>query len=102
MIVRWTKCAALDMVNIRDYKARESPAYADEFTDRVFERLEQISAFPDSGQIVLEYGRDDINEILVFSFRVIYQILDDHVRVLTVIHGANPLSPDPPASENAE
>lgn len=101
MILRWTKTAARDMVHVKEFKAKESAVFADEFVDRVFERLEnQILPFPQSGQVVSEYGRDDINEIIVYSFRVVYQILPDQILVLTVIHGANPLPNIPPVPQS--
>ena len=44
--------------------------------------------FPQSGQMVPEYQDSDIREVIEGSYRVIYEISADEVRVLAVIHGA--------------
>ena len=41
-----------------------------------------------------ELGRDDIRELFVYLFRVIYRITEDEIRVLTVIHGSRRLVPE--------
>ena len=40
------------------------------------------------GRIVPEFGIENIREIIVGSYRVIYRIRDEDVQILTVHHGA--------------
>ena len=40
------------------------------------------------GRVVPELGLQDLREILVGSYRVIYRVREDEVHVLTVHHGA--------------
>lgn len=74
----------------------QSETYADAVYARILARPDQLQRFPDSGSIVPEYCRSDIREIFVHSFRIIYRIDGDEVRVLTVIHGSRQLPPEIP------
>lgn len=59
--------------------------------DRILERVEQLEAFPESGSVVPELGRNDVREIFVHSYRIIHQLYANAVLILTVCHGARPL-----------
>jgi toxin ParE1/3/4 len=63
--------------------------------DRLTQRTKQLGAFPYSGQVVPEYNRGEIREVIEYSYRLIYIIEDQAVQVVAVIHGAQPL-PDSP------
>ncbi len=89
MKIRWTERATSQLVGVHDYIAQSSPEFASAVAERIFSRPDpQLVAFPSSGSIVPEYGRDDIREIFSDSYRIIHQVLPDEVRVLTVIHGS--------------
>lgn len=92
MKVRWTAYGSADLISIRRHIAVNSVQYANTVADRILSRIEQLESFPESGQMVPEYGRKDIREILVHSYRIIYQTLPDEVRILTVVHGAMQMS----------
>ncbi|WP_417737358.1 type II toxin-antitoxin system RelE/ParE family toxin [Rosistilla oblonga] len=96
MKVRWTERASKDALGIYDYIAAQSETYADSVYARILARPDQLQRFPDSGAIVPEYNRTDVRELFVHSFRLIYRIDGDEVRVLTVIHGSRRLSPEIP------
>lgn len=87
MKLRWTEKASADVIGMYDYIAARSPGYADVVCDRVLSRPEQLIDYPHSGAIVPEYGREDIRELLVHSFRVVYRIVGSEARILTVVHG---------------
>jgi plasmid stabilization system protein ParE len=91
--VRWTERASKDALGIYDFIADQSEAYAESVYARLIVRPQQLEKFPDSGSIVPEYNRADIRELFLHSFRIIYRILDEEVRVLTVIHGSRQLPP---------
>lgn len=88
MRIRWTERASKDALGIFDYIADQSPAYAESVYERILSRPLQLELFPESGSIVPEYERPDIRELFVYSFRIIYRLEADEVRVLTVIHGS--------------
>ncbi len=88
MHVRWTEKASADALGIFDYIADQSLAYAESVYERILERPVQLTIHPRLGSVVPELGRDDIRELFVYSFRLIYRIAGDEIRVLTVIHGS--------------
>ena len=96
MRVRWTSYAIEDLRAIRDRIAVDSVQFSEIVIDRIFDRVTQLEDFPQSGQIVTEYGREDIREVLLHSYRIIHQVFADHVRIVTVVHGATVLPPTPP------
>lgn len=96
MNVRWTERASKDALGIYDYIADQSETYADSVYARILARPDQLQQFPDSGSIVPEYNRLDVRELFVHSFRLVYRVDGDEVRVLTVIHGSRQLPPEIP------
>lgn len=94
MDIRWTEKASSDALGIFDYVADQSPAYADSVYERILARPVQLAVHPKAGSVVPEFGRDDIRELFVYSFRVIYRIAGDEIRILTVIHGSRKLAPE--------
>ena len=74
--------------------ARDAPRYANLFADRVFRATDRLAQFPKSGRVVPEIGRDDVREVIVQSYRVIYRLLPEEVEILTVHHGARLLQID--------
>jgi addiction module RelE/StbE family toxin len=86
--VRWTPQAADDLEAICLFIARDAPQIAAAFADRVFRATKQLAHFARLGRIVPELGIEDIREIIVGSYRVIYRVRDEDVQVLTVHHGA--------------
>ena len=101
MKVRWTRTAIGHLASIYDYISQDSPRYARRMVDRITARSRQIAAFPQSGQMVLEYQDPDIREVIEGSYRVIHEITDDEVHVLAVIHGARLLPAQPPRDSDA-
>jgi toxin ParE1/3/4 len=99
MKIRWTEKASADALAIHGFIAERSEFYADVVYSRILARPDpQLIEHPWSGSIVPEYERDDIREVFVHSFRIIYLVLEDEIRILTVIHGAQLLPPNPPSA----
>ena len=88
MRVRWTERASKDAIGIFDYIADQSLTYAESVYERILARPLQLERFPESGSIVPEYSRPDIRELFVYSFRIIYRVENNEIRILTVIHGS--------------
>ena len=96
MKIRWTEKASSDLIGIYDYICKQSEIYADAVYSRLLERPNpQLIDHPLSGSIVPEFQRDDIREIFLYSFRIIYLVLPGEIRILTVIHGVQELTFDP-------
>ena len=86
--VIWTEQALDDLDSILSFIARDSSDYAALTALRIIGATDMLSAFPESGRIVPEIGREDLREIIVQNFRVIYRVGEERIEVLTVHHGA--------------
>jgi toxin ParE1/3/4 len=60
---------------------------------RVLDATERLTAFPRSGRRVPEFSRDDLREVIMDPYRIIYRVTGDQVEIAAVRHGARPLRP---------
>lgn len=95
MTVHWTNEALDQLLHIRERVAERSPHAADRLLARLADRAEQFSLFPRSGRIVPEYEREDIREVIIRPYRVIYRLKPDRIDVLAVVHSRQILPPNP-------
>jgi plasmid stabilization system protein ParE len=63
------------------------------FVERVFAAVKRLETFPRSGRVVPEIGQEDIREIIVGSYRIVYVVSEEEVNILTVFHAARLLRP---------
>ena len=85
-MVKWSKPAKLDLKQIHDYIARDSKFYAKKISLEIVEKSEKLNLFPDVGRIVPEMGDPRIRELLIYSYRLIYEVFPEKVEVLALIH----------------
>ena len=99
----WARRARRDLHEIGDFIASDKPKSAARWVNRIIDAVERVAMFPSSGRTVPEIGRDDIREIILEDYRIVYQNRDDRIIVLTVFEGHMrlserniPASPSPP------
>ncbi len=83
----WTEPAVADVEALRSLLDRDSPPLADRTVDRLFEAVERALPFPRLGRVVSEVGDEAVREMLVRTFRVIYQTDGRRLAVLSVLPG---------------
>lgn len=84
----WSDSAADDLESTAAYISRDSPAYAASFVRRIIAATESVQNMPESGGIVPEFDRQDLREVLVGNYRVVYSLSISEVAIVAVIHGA--------------
>lgn len=91
--VVWTGPAWRDLEGTADYIAHDSPTYAKAFAGRIWAASQSLTELPRRGRIVPELDDEAVRELLVDSFRLIYELhLDPElVYILGVIHGSRDL-----------
>jgi plasmid stabilization system protein ParE len=72
--VRWTPQAADDLEAICLFLSRDAPQMAALFADRVIRATDRLADYPRSGRVVPEFGLEDLREVIVGSYRVLYRI----------------------------
>lgn len=90
--LRWSLTAEEDLQAIEDFIAKDSVLHAVNFVDRLINAAEQLTHSPKVGRVVPEFNRDDLREILVRAYRIVYQLRGETVTVLRVVHGARDLA----------
>ena len=90
--VIWADGAVADLDAAADYISKDSPAYAASFVLQSLEAARSLGDLPERGPVVPEFKREDIREIFVFSYRLIYRIDELWVSVLAFIHGRRDFS----------
>ncbi len=93
MLVNWTE-PALDALDAIDaYISRDAPIYAQHFIEQLMKAVDRLAELPLSGRVVPEAGRNDIREVIVQHYRIIYWTLSDRrIDIIGVVHGSRDLS----------
>lgn len=86
--VVWTEPALDDLEAAAEFIARDSVNYAASFVQEVMKAADSLKHFPERGQIVPEWEDATIRELLVRSYRLVYNASDKGVFILALIHGA--------------
>ena len=87
MRLYWTDNAIKDLQHIRRYIAANSPKNSIKWVKRLRARAKEALLMPQAGRIVPEFQRDDIREVIEGAYRIVYQVFEDHLVVLTVFEG---------------
>lgn len=93
MSITWSDVAEADLDQLYDYIARDVPYYAEQFIDRLIEAVGVLKDHPLLGRRVPEADdREDVRELILQGYRIIYLVRPEHVHVLTIIHGSRDLA----------
>jgi plasmid stabilization system protein ParE len=68
--------------------AEDSPEAAARVLEVVLGAAESLDRLSERGRVVPELGDRVIREIFVYSYRLLYQISEEEVRILGILHGA--------------
>ena len=91
-VLRWTEQAVQDLEFIRDFIERDSPRYGRVVVERLVEATSRIELFPMSGRAVPELAREDLRELIVGDYRIVYR-LDGELAVLLTVYRSSMLFP---------
>ncbi len=91
--IRWTRQAAADLDSIVEFIAKDSHQYARLFVVDVFQAVERIAEYPESGRVVPEFGNPAVREVILGNYRVVYRRKGEQADLLTIYHGARLLDP---------
>ena len=87
MQLRWTMVAADDLEGIAEYLYEKSPQSAAQLIRKIYEAPSNLRSYPNLGRS----GKKDGTRELVLAplpYVVVYQIVDDVVYILRILHGA--------------
>ncbi len=86
MVIVWSHPARDDLKGIYDYIARDSKRYALRVTQDIISKTKTLLEFPQRGKISPEIGEDNIREISLYSYRILYEVTPETIYVHGVVH----------------
>jgi toxin ParE1/3/4 len=89
--VIWAEPALEDVREILEFVGKDSRRYALKLGDRIMESPRGLGSQPFSGGRVPEFDHDEIREVLVRPYRIIYNVRGADCYIVAVIHGAREL-----------
>ena len=86
----WAPSAILDLKDIVSFIAESSPENSVRFGRKIFQQVEQLTNFPESGRIVPEFDDPVIREIIRKPCRIIYRLKSQShiVEIVRIWHAA--------------
>ena len=81
--LKWSEEAIEDVESI----AKDSLQYAKIVISKIFDKVEILKNFSKIGRIVPELNNENIRELFVYSYRIIYKIKNKEIIILAVVHG---------------
>ncbi len=87
MRIRWTARARAELREIGRYIARDKPEAARRWVARLQQRAREAAEMPLAGRMVPELGQENLREVLVRGYRIIYRVSEDAIDILTIFEG---------------
>jgi len=87
MKVIWSKEALQRLIEIEAFIAEDNTAKAIEFTDYLVDQSLMIEENPKIGRVVPEFNDNNIRELLIKGYRMVYRLSEGRINILTVFEG---------------
>ncbi len=87
MNIIWSERALLDLEDIRDYIAQDSPIRANHFIEQLLRTTRHLPEYPLSGKITPELNTPDIRELVHQGYRIIYKAYPEPIEIITIFNG---------------
>ena len=94
MKITWSPIAIDRVSEIADYIAKDKPAAAKKWIEKIFSKVEQLKLSPKMGRIVQEILDTNYRELIYRNYRIIYRIENKQISILTIRHSKQMLPVD--------
>lgn len=84
--VKWSSRALSALAAIREYIERDSTANAVQVGRQITAAARRAGSYPLSGRIIEKWKNPNLREVIVGSYRVMYQVLPGKIKVFDVRH----------------
>ena len=86
MKIIWSPLAVERMTDISDYIALDNQDASISWIELIFDDVDRLRKFPESGRVVPEINKSNIRELVHGNYRVIYKIGSEEIYILTIRH----------------
>ncbi len=82
-----------DLKNIKDFVSKDSKYYAMRHINKILQRTQVLKKYPKAGKVVAEIEDEQVRELVLGNYRIIYQVVSDsRIDILTIHHSARDLT----------
>jgi addiction module RelE/StbE family toxin len=86
--VIWTEKAVEQVEQLASFIEQDSIVQARRVVRLIVAQTRELAQFPRLGRMIPEIQQDDCRELLIFSYRILYRIVDGKtVAIVGVVHG---------------
>jgi toxin ParE1/3/4 len=86
-LLRWSRRATRDLLEIGDFIATDDPVAARRWIEKLRARAALVAVTPLGGRRVPELDRNDVREVFLRTYRIVYRVFPLEVVVVTVFEG---------------
>lgn len=90
--VLWTENSIQDLLAIKEFISLDSPDRAETWIGELYTSGENLVTFPQRGRIVPEFNQENIRELLIENYRLVYRVKANSIEILTIFEGHRRLS----------
>jgi plasmid stabilization system protein ParE len=86
VVVVWSLPARDDLKSIHAYIARDSKRYASRVAQDIRDKTKALLDLPYMGKVVPEISEPSLREISLYSYCILYEVMDETIYIHGVIH----------------
>ena len=94
MVIVWSKPARKDLALIYQYIAHDSKRYATRVVQDITDKVEVLLITPRLGRMVAEIGEENVREIAMYSYRIMYELMPNTIYIHGVFHKRRHFKPE--------
>lgn len=87
MRIKFLVSAMEDMRSIKAFIGKDNPEAAVRMIKRIRAAVEHLEEFPHSGRIIPETNNPQLREVIISSYRIMYQITGSAIKIFAVYEG---------------
>jgi toxin ParE1/3/4 len=87
MKIEWSPLSIQRINEISDYIAEDNIDAAIKWIKSIIDSVDKLDDFPEQGRKVPEANRQDIREIIIKNYRIIYRFQKNKISILSIRHG---------------
>jgi len=94
--IRWSRRSLQDLREIGAFIRRDNPEAARRWVHRLQERARSAASLPRAGRVVPEIQLDNVREVILGNYRIVYRLAEQEIEILTVFESHRLFPIDPP------
>jgi len=86
VVIIWSIPARQDLHLIHQYIAHDAKLYAGRVVQDITNKVDVLLELPRLGRMVPEIGEDNVRELSIYSYRIMYELMGDTIYIHGVFH----------------